>query len=342
MWKNMLIGISAFVLLASSCGNQPKQVSQKPMFQTETNLEAHILTDTALIAYPYDICVDDSYLYVLSLVEDNWVQVYDKNSGAYICSGIHVGQGPNDVANGISFSFDSNTQLFNLYDQAQSKLITFSFDKKEKKFLPVRQQSFATNTGVARMAWKLDENRYLVDGQHGENTGRMQRFQLYENNQLIAKYDSFPTQESDQDVAFMLASKSLSPDKKKLAVGTLWGGILETFQISNSITPLSTQCFLPINVRFERGVVQPTEQTVYGFSSLLAFNNRIYGIWIGDKNPNHPSAIVTFDWNGNGLSKYNTDCILLRMCKESEDSNRIYAVAASEEKGFHLVYFDRN
>ena len=110
MWKNMLIGISAFVLLASSCGNQPKQVSQKPMFQTETNLEAHILTDTALIAYPYDICVDDSYLYVLSLVEDNWVQVYDKNSGAYICSGIHVGQGPNDVANGISFSFDSNTQ----------------------------------------------------------------------------------------------------------------------------------------------------------------------------------------------------------------------------------------
>ena len=83
MWKNMLIGISAFVLLASSCGNQPKQVSQKPMFQTETNLEAHILTDTALIAYPYDICVDDSYLYVLSLVEDNWVQVYDKNSGAY-------------------------------------------------------------------------------------------------------------------------------------------------------------------------------------------------------------------------------------------------------------------
>ena len=142
-----------------------------------------------------------------------------------------------------------------------------------------------------------------------------------------------------KELVFVLASKSLSPDKKKLAVGTLWGGLLETFQISDQITPVSTQCFHPIDVRIEAGAVQPTEQTVYGFTSLLAFNNRIYGIWIGDKNPNHPSAIVTFDWNGNGLSKYNTDCILLRMCKESEDSNRIYAVAGIGRKRISSCLF---
>ena len=130
MWKDFLIGISTFAFWVSicSCVNQQTPVSQKPVFSLETNVTTHILTDTALIAYPYDICVDDSCLYILSLVEDHWVQVYDKSSGEFLCSGIRVGQGPNDVANGSSLCFDKNTKLFYLYDQAQSKLITFSFD----------------------------------------------------------------------------------------------------------------------------------------------------------------------------------------------------------------------
>ena len=346
MRKDILIGICMLTFLASicSCVNQQIPVFQKPVFSLETNLKTHILTDTALIVYPYDICVDDSCLYVLSLVGDHWVQVYDKDSGAFLCSGIRVGQGPNDVANGSSLSFDKYTKLFYLYDQAQSKLVTFSFDKQKKKFIHVRQQSFTTNNGVARMAWPLEGDRYLVDGQIGETVSRMQRFQIYdmnlESNPLVARYDSFPVLEADKDIIFILASKSLSPDKKKLAVGTLWGGILETFQISDRITPIATQQFYPIDIRFEDGAVRSTEQTIYGFTSLLAFDSRIYGIWIGDKNPNLPSAVVTFDWDGNGLSKYNTDCILLRICKESEDSNRMYAVAASEERGFYIVYFD--
>ena len=346
MWKDFLIGIRTFAFWVSicSCVNQQTPVSQKPVFSLETNVTTHILTDTALIAYPYDICVDDSCLYILSLVEDHWVQVYDKNSGEFLCSGIRVGQGPNDVANGSSLCFDKNTKLFYLYDQAQSKLITFSFDKQEKRFIHVQQQLFVTNNGVARMAWALAGNRYLVDGQIGETVNRMQRFQIYdidsESSHLVARYDSFPVPEADKDIIFILASKSLSPDKKKLAVGTLWGSILETFQISDRITPIATQQFYPIDIRFEDGAVRSTEQTIYGFTSLLAFDSRIYGIWIGDKNPNLPSAVVTFDWDGNGLSKYNTDCILLRICKESEDSNRMYAVAASEERGFYIVYFD--
>lgn len=342
MWKDILIGISVLNLLLGiySCDSHHTPVYQKPEFPTEADITTHILTDTALIAYPYDVCIDDSFLYVLSLVADQWVQVYDKNSGAWICSGIHEGQGPQEVISGTSLYFDKNTKLFYLYDQGQSKMITFSFDKKEKKFINIQQISLAETNGVVRMAWPLGADRYLTDGQQGENTKRMQRFLIYEKDRLITQYDSFPIPETDKDLIFILAAKSLSPDKTKLAVGTLWGGSLETFQVSRQITPISTRLFYPIDIRFVEGAIRPTEQTIYGFTSLLAFDHRIYGIWIGDKNPNHTSAIVTFDWEGNEIAKYNTDCILLRICKESEDSNRIYAIAASEEKGFYIVYFD--
>lgn len=339
MWKNILIGVLLLTGI-SSCNDRHTTTSQGPVFATEADVATHILTDTALIAYPYDLCVDDSCLYVLSLVADDWVQVYDKYSGGLLCSGIKAGQGPDEVASGASLCFDRNTKLFYLYDQGQSKLITFSFDKKEKRFLNVNHRSFAEYKGTVRRVWPLDAGRYLIDGQQGRNTNRMQRFQLYDADSLIARYDSFPVSDGDKDIVFVLASKALSPDKKKFAVGTLWGGTLETFRISDRITPVSEQCFAPIDILFAGGVVRPTEQTVYGFTSLVAFDNRIYGIWIGDKDPNHTSSIVAFDWDGNGISKYNTDCILLKMNKEAEDSRRIYAIAASKEKGFYIVYFD--
>ena len=132
----------------------------------------------------------------------------------------------------------------------------------------------------------------------------------------------------------------LSPDKSKLVVGTLWGGILETFRIDKRIENISTRYFLPINIQFIKGSIRPTDQTMYGFTSVQALNDRIWGIWIGDKDPNHNSSIVCFDWDGKEIAQYHTDNILLKIAQSPEEPNRVYAVVASPEKGFYLVYLD--
>ena len=91
-------------------------VYDEPSFPKEKSVTAHLLTDTALISYPYGMCVDDRNIYILSLMEDQWVQAYDKQTGAFVGSGVKRGQGPGEVVVGISFSFDQEDHLENIHD----------------------------------------------------------------------------------------------------------------------------------------------------------------------------------------------------------------------------------
>ena len=329
------------MLLSISCSNRQKELSyQEPVFPIEKHIPAQILTDTALIAYPYDLNVDDSYLYLLSLVDGNWLHIYNKHTGEWVCSGIRHGQGPDEIATGTILFLERETNSLYIYDSSQSKLLGFSFDKEKKSLSCVSHKSFVEYGGVARTAWPLTDEHYLVNGQEKGSIGQLQRFQLYNQETLVAKYNTTPTADRNNDIAFISASQSLSPDKSKLVVGTLWGGILETFRIDKRIENISTRYFLPINIQFIKGTIQPTDQTMYGFTSVQALNDRIWGIWIGDKDPNHNSSIVCFDWDGKEIAQYHTDNILLKIAQSPEEPNRVYAVVASPEKGFYLVYFD--
>ena len=99
------------MLLSISCSNRQKELSyQEPVFPIEKHIPAQILTDTALIAYPYDLNVDDSYLYLLSLVDGNWLHIYNKHTGEWICSGIRHGQGPDEIATGTVLFLERETE----------------------------------------------------------------------------------------------------------------------------------------------------------------------------------------------------------------------------------------
>ena len=108
----LLIKVTTIIMVVSflSCQNK-KEVYNVPNFPTEKRLTSHIITDSALIAYSYGMCVDDQSIYILSLVDNNWIQVYDKQTGALAGSGVKQGQGPGEVVMGISFYFDRESHL---------------------------------------------------------------------------------------------------------------------------------------------------------------------------------------------------------------------------------------
>lgn len=47
---------------------------------------------------------------------------------------------------------------------------------------------------------------------------------------------------------------------------------------------------------------------------LCVIDERIYSVFIGDKNFNLFNNLFVFDWDGWELIKYNIDCFVLRIC----------------------------
>lgn len=113
----------------------------------------------------------------------------------------------------------------------------------------------------------------------------MKRFQLFSKGNIEAEYNRFPVSETEKNPVFITASVSVSPDKRKMAVGTLFGGILEFFQLSDDINISSTRYFYSPEVNFSGGSLLPTDQTVYGFSALCATDALLYSVLIADKDP---------------------------------------------------------
>ena len=112
----------------------------------------------------------------------------------------------------------------------------------------------------------------------------------FEHNDAVLLKPHFRKEVTTDEVILLADNNSrfyrLSPDKSKLVVGTLWGGILETFRIDKRIENISTRYFLPINIQFIKGTIQPTDQTMYGFTSVQALNDRIWGIGLSMKDSN--------------------------------------------------------
>lgn len=336
-----LIQVAIAIGFLSSCQSK-EVVYEKPSFPKTTSVTSHLLTDSALIAYPYGMCVDNRNIYILSLMDDTWIQAYDKQTGAFIGSGVKRGQGPGEVVMGISLFFDSQEDLFYVFDQSQMKLLSYQFDRDKQTFLFVKDKSFCGGKKVVRKAWALKDDTYLIDGQLGEDTTGLRRFQIYSGEKVSTGYNHFPISEANEHPAFTMASVSLSPDKQKFAVGTLFGGILEQFKLDKGIKLSSVRYFYPIKAEFSSGMLCPTDETIYGFSSLCATNQWLYGVLIGNKDPNQFNTICTFNWEGQEVAQYQADCLVFALGACATEPNRLYAIAFSQEKGFYLVYFDLN
>lgn len=340
--KNLLLFIGAVSLLAfSSCTE--KNEYAPPVFPEEKELQSvRLSADGLMVSYPYDVCVDDAYIYVLSLVDNTWIQVYDKKDGSFIGGYVSRGQGPGEVIMGTFLSYDEESRTLTVYDEAFKKLLSYQTGGSREELLSfLREKSLSEQEGVIRRAWELSEGTCLIDGQLGEGAGEQKRFQLLKENRVTSTYNSFPTDSPDEQMVYLLnASVVVSPDRTKMAVGTMYGGVLEVFDLTgNAIKEVAARRFYPPVVHYEPGIIRNTPETVYGFSHLYATDRYIYSVLIGGKDPNRFDTVAVFDWKGCEVVSYHTDCLVFKLCQSVREPNKLYAVAFSQEEGFYLVYF---
>lgn len=337
MWSKLLIIVLSAVL-TYSCSEE--QEYAPPVFPEEVELQSIPVAEDIILSFPYDMCMDQDYVYVLSMVDDTWLQVYDKQSGEYKGGYIPRGQGPGELTTGFNLFYDESKRTISIFDTGSMKLLSFQIQEEPGKLLSlIEEKPFYDRAAVVRRLWHLPSGQELVDGQLGEGQKRQKRFQLLSGNKLISEYNVFPIESPEEHMAYIDPQVAISPDGKKMAAGIFYGAVLETFTLADSVRLTSLRKFYPSHILYEGGAIKETDKTVYGFISLSGTDKRLYSVFVGDKDPNQLNHIAVFDWNGCEVIKYRTDCSVVRLCI-SYDDKTLYAVAHSIDKGFYLVSFN--
>lgn len=254
-------------------------------------------------------------------------------------STVHAGQGPGEIHTALSLMVDGDN--LQIYDQSQKKLFNYSVNNEDDSLQVsfVDDVNFSSCSGIVRRAWDLG-GQYLVDGQLGvEKTGQ-KRFQLYDGNSVVSQYNDFPVENEDMKKAFLSPNVCFSPSKNKMATGTLYGGVLETFDLSSTSISLSgVYRFYEPLVSFKAGELVPATDMKYGFSAMCATDDVIYSVLIGDSDPDNLYNISIFDWNGKGLAQYKTDRQIFKLSCYSGTPSELYALTYSRSEGFSLYLY---
>ena len=342
MQKTVLIFICVVcTALCHSCGNASSEYKE-PVFREKGQLDAVILNDTLDMFYPFEMAVSDNHVLVLASNGSSYLQAYDKCTGAYAGGFILKGRGPGEISSAGNMTFDGEEGIVSVYDPRTSKIVSYRLLEDGLLELEyVSEKSFADIGKPLRRVWDLKEEGYFIDGQIGVEDGIQGRFQIINEDGLQSQWNRFPVDDETEKMAYFSTLSTISPDRRHFADATLYGAILETFELSGGIiSPGGCRRFLQPVFDFEDGVIVPKDKTTFGFTSLCATDDCIFGVYVGNSDADTFNNISTFDWNGKEMCRYETDCNNLRIGCHHADDRKIYAVAANPDRTFSLVYYD--
>lgn len=336
MWKRIQLILLTGCLLVSCAKHKDYE---EPVFKTSYSLESEIIAsgDSLMTRYVYGLYVDNQYAYILALSEDYWLQVRDKETGALICRGVHSGQGPGEVIFGYQLRYNAVDDALEIFDKHQYKVVSYKMNTASKSLDLIRENYFTDYDGVVRNAYHLSENQWLVEGQL--STKESGRYLLWDGKDVTAEYSQHITETDDylKDMLIEVTSKvSISPKGDRLAIGTVYGGILELFSIGSDIKRVGRGIFYEPKVDLVDGNMRPRDDTVFGFADIEATNDEVYAVLMGTTDPNKYDVICTFGWNAQGKIRYQADCQVFKLANIPVVDGILYAISISEDD-FNLV-----
>ncbi len=284
----------------------------------------------------YDMEVAGDYFLLLCFHKDKWLHVFDKRNGEHIVSTLSRGRGPNEALMCIEFSLDKRRENISIFDKETKKLLTIALDSLINGVAPqamaVSSNHFEQAHGVYPIGDEMLVNKGLIR-MRLEDSLRYFRVSGDRQGALYYRYPVDPVLASHLYVDFR---QSVSPDQTKMAVGTLAGTILECFDISEGIEPVSVSYFSePLLDESER---LDFAASGLGFVDLYGTDNYLYSSFGANKTLDDYNDIAIFDWAGNPLALHRADYNLLKICVESDDS-MLYAIADNPESGYMFVSF---
>lgn len=337
----ILILIS-FLIFACRDSNEYKS----PVFEETGNIEAKLLVEDVMCTFIQSVNIIDSFLILkCNQTLDNKVYyIYNKATGELIKTFGERGNGPGELPNSFDTSVDvKNRKIYSVGDEWN---ICFDLDSvlhSELYCCDSKIKGIELSNSVFIGFFK-DSLLYSICNFRPHRSHRIAI--LKPNGEIILKNSFLPPiseiDEEDSVFRFLFYSyrtiSSLKPDASKLVLATNCGLNMEIFKISeDKIEPEYFRRY--IKPKYKKSNPIRNEGVIEGISSINSTNNYIYALWTKDTEMEYPKQLVTFNWKGEAIRKYNFNIKILTFAVESDDS-KIYAVTKNSEGKLSVMTFN--
>lgn len=227
-----------------------------PEFPVERESEWEIISDELYVNLTYDMWEYKSYLLVpvADLQTGHNLWIYDKNTGKRVWSGINGGRGPGETIGGIRNTYFKDG-ILTYYDDMKGSILRYNVDSLLSGVFSFTEEAYDAPLWTSMMVECGDNRLFMKNvGFASNNLQKVSRFELLDpSGDTLDLYDFWPVKDIEERFHIYVSCYrySLSPDKRKLAIGTSVGAILETYAVkSNSIRQEAVRFFMSLILMF--------------------------------------------------------------------------------------------
>ena len=338
------------ILLFASCMSYKGCEYAMPDFPITNNISVKVLSEELLCNMVCDIFECDNRLYVVHYdkTAQTWCNVYDKQKGGRLFSCLHAGNGPKEIiANPICSSYQDSLFFFDMF---ADKVLSFSKKENCISSEAIKEDSRMLRPYTRNISVLEKGEDIIVLNQIGYNssdTVGYHRIQYYDNcgnEKCFQDFAPYP----DSRTMFGMYTQSLmavSPDCKKLVIGSVWGAILEFYSVPD-LEGRKVLWLVDPAIDFREGT-SLTKDTKAGLRDLCADNDNVYASIGADVNilSNNEKGIeemelkcndlYVFDWEGNPVRHIVTDYNIEKFCL-TQSSDTLYTVVSNKEGALYL------
>lgn len=344
MLKRTILSLFACVL-AMGC-RQGAALRYEPISLEEAEpLTGTVLCDSIATTGMVDMQVVGEYIVLAGFHPEYRCWLFDRQGRLLtrFCAG---GKGPGEAFLINTVGRGEREDEIWAYDPQFQKLLTFSIDSLlngNARATGEEPRSEAIPMNHVTNLWRVAAGRLALGGNGVKSTKRPERFALVDRQgEMIGRYGEVPAGEDTvgMKVAFNQPHVTISPDGTKMADGSMFGAILETFDIDGRMELRRVAYFIePDFPHTDDGRITSFEGVTFGFGALASSDRRIYACYNGTNDPAAMTHIAVFDWDGRLEKLYKTDFRLDALCCDPQ-TETLYAVGMDESGEFRLVRFD--
>lgn len=329
-------------------------------FNSEIILKSNIIDIDKRLGFPGVITNSPDYLILqdMSLYNDSYFIIIDKNNGQIVNNFGVKGKGPNELLMPMTLDYLYDNKI-GIYDALNIKFYVYSLDdlisnhplQVEKKVdgniqTPIKHDRFMKVVSI-------NDSSYIGMWSHPEG-----RYCLFNNEKKIKKllYPNFPYDKEHEEESRYIKSFAfqynlkISPDRTKLCAASLSCGHLELFKINEDslIKYLDKLYYLPLYEKIPSDKLKGAiflKESLPGFHYLDVTDNHIYLSFSSNKKDivhqvSVNDYILKFDWEGNAITKYKVDRPIGYFTVDDKNQ-RIYATSIdSGNYEPNLIYFN--
>ena len=334
MWRKFELLICALSLV--SCASNH---SDSGVFQKTADAKVTIIGEPLITGVPIDLCVEGDHVFVLAYTPSSWIHVYDLKTGAPVSEALASGRGPGEAVEITSMDYDRAEKTLYLHDMMLRKTLKYKLDGKSGKAEYTGELEHPKQ-GVINGCHMFKGGTFLYEGYFPEYD-RRNRYMLYDGEKVIDTYSEYPgAEDAVSEFAFRLGSSRSDFQSGRFVSGTLFGGVLECFDVSDgSITRSGLQILESPGVEISGGIGKKAD-TKWGFSTFCPTKDVIYANYMDNLDETDFTTISTFGWDGQALVRYDTGHNILRICASQKQKNVLYGIVSSEDMEFNLAKID--